>query len=130
VKCIFCEIVKGNLPSNVIWENENCLAFTPLEMEVNGHLLVIPKAHFNDVTDIDTDSLSEVMNFVKECCNKIKGEYGYTGFNLLNASGKSAQQSVGHFHIHILPRKEEDGIEAWPKLGVGENIYATSHNKL
>ena len=96
---------------------------------VDGHLLVVPKEHACDITDITPENLSAVLAFVKETCISIKEKYEYTGFNLLNASGTSAQQSVGHFHIHILPRKENDGIEAWPKLGSGRNIY-TTHNKL
>jgi histidine triad (HIT) family protein len=125
--CIFCEINKGNLPANIVKESDHCIAFTPLDMEVDGHLLVVPKEHYCDITDIASDTLFSVMCFVKEVCNSLKEKYNFTGFNLLNASGVAAQQSVGHFHIHIIPRKENDGIEAWPKLGIGKNIYNTDN---
>ena len=129
MSCVFCDITNGLLPTEIVWENEYCMAFAPLNVEVDGHLLIVPKAHYYDITDIDVDVLGEVITFVKECCLRIKNEFGYEGFNLLNANGKVAHQSVFHFHIHILPRKEGDGVDAWPKLGSGKNIYATSHNK-
>lgn len=123
MSCVFCEIVNKGLPATIVNENDSCIAFTPLEIEVDGHLVVIHKEHYSDLMDIPAETLSTLMKFVKETCNNIAERFGFSGFNLLHASGASAQQSVNHFHIHILPRKENDSIDAWPNLSGGTNIY-------
>ena len=124
ISCVFCEIIQGKLPANVIKESNTCIAFTPKEIEVEGHLLVVPKEHCNNILDISRESLLNLTGFLKETCIFIKKEYGYSGFNLLNASGESAQQSVKHFHFHIIPRKEADGFDAWPTFGKAKDFSA------
>jgi histidine triad (HIT) family protein len=124
MSCSFCDIVAGKNPANIVFESEHCLAFTPLEMEVDGHLLVIPKQHASHLLDAPTTLLADVMAFVKYVCSEVSSQYGFTGFNILNATGVSAQQSIDHLHFHILPRRAGDGIDAWPDLGKGNNIYA------
>ena len=76
--------------------------------------LVVPKNHVKNIMDCDTDTLHKVMDTVKRVSNHLVDQCGYEGVNLLNASDESAGQSVPHFHIHIIPRKENDEIDAWP----------------
>ncbi len=123
MSCIFCKIVEGAASSKIVYESNDCLAIVPIKPEVNGHLLVMPKAHAVQISDISDECLSQLTLFTKSVCNEIKLKYGASGFNLLHASGKSAQQSVGHFHIHVIPRFENDGINAWPTLEGGKDIY-------
>ncbi|MCP4321322.1 MAG: HIT domain-containing protein [Alteromonadales bacterium] len=123
MNCVFCNIIEGTIPSKIVFENNDCLAIVPIKPESNGHLLVIPKVHAIELDDISDECLSQLTIFTKSVCNKIKLKYGASGFNLLHASGKSAQQSVDHFHIHVIPRFENDGINTWPALKGGEDIY-------
>ncbi|WP_312504331.1 HIT family protein [Lacrimispora sp.] len=115
-ECIFCKIINGELPSYKIFEDEHTLAFLDIGNEADGHTIVIPKTHLTNILDCDEEMVGHVMNAVKSISNHYADHCGYSGVNLLNASGTSAQQSVPHFHFHIIPRKDDDGIHAWPDL--------------
>jgi histidine triad (HIT) family protein len=99
-----------------VYEDEQTLAFMDVAKDVDGHILVVPKKHVNNILDCDNETLSFVMNTVKKVSNYLVDECGYESVNFLNASGISAGQSVPHFHIHIIPRITNDGLETWPKL--------------
>ena len=99
-----------------IYEDELTLAFMDVAKDVDGHILVIPKKHCRSILDCDQDTLSAVMRTVKTVSAHLTAHCGYEGVNLLNASGESAGQSVPHFHIHIIPRKHDDHIDAWPRF--------------
>jgi len=115
--CIFCKIINGEIPCYKIYEDEETLAFLDIADDAIGHTLVIPKKHYENILDIDNDTLSKVMNVVKKISNHYVNNCGYTGVNVMNASGVDAQQSVFHLHFHIFPRKENDGVRAWPEFG-------------
>jgi histidine triad (HIT) family protein len=116
--CIFCKIVKGELEAKKVHENESVLAFIPKEQVSKGHTLVIPKEHFESIFDIPKNSLAEVMEMSQGLSQKYKTELNATGVNILHASGKDAQQSVFHFHIHVVPRYTNDGLDLWIKAGI------------
>lgn len=115
--CIFCKIIKGDIPSYKVFEDEYAYAFMDIAKDVDGHILVIPKKHCKNILDCDSKSLTHLTNTVKLVSNHLVDNCGYDGVNLLNASDESAGQTVAHFHIHIIPRKQNDGIDAWPKFG-------------
>lgn len=128
MSCVFCGIVDGSAPAHVYREDEHCMAIIPRKIEVDGHLLVLTKRHYIGIADIPSDLLSSLMEFVKVICTELERDGQCGGFNILNASGPAAQQSVPHFHVHILPRSHNDGINAWPVLPGGRNIYGKTHN--
>lgn len=111
--CIFCKIISNNSMMKV-YEDDWTVAFMDVAKDVDGHILVVPKKHVKNILDCDVDTLSRVMDMVKRVSNHLVDKCGYEGVNLLNASDESAGQSVPHFHIHIIPRKKNDGIDAWP----------------
>ncbi|MBE6039052.1 MAG: HIT domain-containing protein [Anaerofustis stercorihominis] len=112
--CVFCKIISGELPGYKVYEDENTLVFMDIAKDVDGHMVAVPKKHVKNILDCDEQTLSALMNSVKKVSVHCVERCGYDGVNLLNASDESAGQSVGHFHIHIIPRKKEDGIDAWP----------------
>lgn len=112
--CIFCKIVSGEIPSRKIYEDEWTLAFLDVAKDVDGHILAVPKAHRKNILDCDEETLARLMKTVKKISGHLTERCGYDGVNLLNASDESAGQSVPHFHIHIIPRKTGDGVDAWP----------------
>ena len=121
--CVFCKIVSGEIPCLKVYEDEAALAFMDIAKDVDGHILVIPKKHFRNILDCDTNALNAVAQAVQKVSTHLTSACGYEGVNLLNASGACAGQSVPHFHIHIIPRKPGDGIDAWPKFdGAKEDI--------
>jgi len=103
-----------NVPSRKIYEDEYTIALLDIANDVDGHTVVIPKKHVNNILDCDIETLMHLMNTVKLVSNHYVNNCGFQGVNLLNANGVEAQQSVPHFHIHIIPRKKNDGIDAWP----------------
>lgn len=110
--CIFCKIVSGQSPCTKVFENENIFAFLEINPLTKGHCLVVPKKHFENVFDIDKEVLKDIIVVAKNLSLKFKTELGNNGgVNLMNASGKSAEQSVFHFHLHIVPRYENDNLE-------------------
>ena len=114
--CIFCKIINGEIPSYKIYEDENTYAFLDIADDAVGHTLVIPKKHFENVLDIPNNELNNVISVVKKIANRYVDNCGYTGVNIMNASGADAQQTVFHLHFHIIPRKMGDGLDAWPKF--------------
>lgn len=112
--CIFCKIASGEIPGMKVYEDDLTLAFMDIAKDVDGHILVVPKKHFRNILDCDEETLSAVMKTVKKVSEHLTENCGYDGVNLLNASGESAGQSVPHFHVHIIPRKSDDNIDAWP----------------
>lgn len=114
--CIFCKIVKGEAPSYKIYEDEFTLAFLDISKDCYGHTLVVPKKHCTNVLDCDEETLNRVMSTVKKVSNHYVNNCGFSGVNILNASGVEAQQSVFHLHFHILPRTNKDEFNAFPTL--------------
>ena len=114
--CIFCAIAAGNAHADVVFQTEHAICFLPLEMEVPGHSVIAPKLHYATLFEIPDEELLAVIQAAKAASERFRAALGATGVNLLHASGRSAQQSVDHFHVHVLPRVEADGIDAWPRL--------------
>ena len=110
--CVFCEIVKGNIPSKKIYEDDNTIAILDLSQATYGHTLIIPKKHSSNLLEIDDESYVNAMKVAKKVAEAIKKSFDdVLGFNLLNNCGEVAGQTVNHFHIHIIPRYKNDGIK-------------------
>lgn len=114
--CIFCKIISGEIPCRKVFEDEHTFAFMDVANDVDGHILAVPKAHRKNILDCDGETLAALMDTARKISCHLTEHCGYDGVNLLNASGESAGQSVPHFHIHIIPRKTGDGIDAWPRF--------------
>lgn len=108
-ECIFCKLIKEK-DSKITFEND-IVIIKPLNPINKDHILISPEKHFENIYDIPENLLSKVMIKAKETSKKIKSD----GINILHASGEVAQQSVFHFHIHIIPRYKNDGLDLWIK---------------
>ena len=115
--CPFCRIAQGEAPCYRIYEDEYTLAFLDTAGDVEGHTLVIPKVHVETIDHCPEEIALQLAGTVRLVSEHYVKDCGYDGVNILSASGKTAQQSVPHLHFHILPRKQEDGLNAWPRLG-------------
>lgn len=114
--CIFCKICSKELPGRIIYQDDTISCFLPRNMEVYGHLLIVPNNHYENIFDIPEKELCHITKFIKKMSLHLRDKLGASGINILHASGKSAQQSVFHFHIHIFPRFDNDALDTWPKL--------------
>ena len=128
--CIFCKIIKGELPSYKIYEDEYTYAFLDISKDAIGHTLVIPKKHFVNSLDVDNETYIKVQETVKKISEHYVRDCGYTGVNVLNASGADAQQTVFHYHVHIVPRKKGDNINMWPENSKKDIDMDKIHNEL
>ncbi len=127
--CVFCKILKENAILKVA-ESDLAVAFMDIAGDVDGHILVVPKKHVESILDCDEETLSAVFSLVKKVSLHLVENCGYEGVNLLNASGIAAGQSVGHFHIHIIPRKTGDGLDTWPKFDGAKCDIKTIYEKI
>lgn len=111
--CIFCKIIKGDIPSTKVFENEHVVAFLDISQVTKGHTLVIPKVHKENVFELTPEIAKEIFAVVPEISRAIKQEFKPIGLNLVNNNGEAAGQSVFHYHMHIIPRYGEgDGFGA------------------
>ena len=98
---IFCKIVKKEIPSNIVYEDEIVMVVMDVNPRGNGHLLIIPKEHFTDLIDIDSNVLNHIMIIAKKMMNLLIEKLNCDGFTLENNIGIS--QEIKHFHLHIIP---------------------------
>ena len=109
--CIFCKIVKGEVPSKKVYESDNLVAFLDTNQVAEGKTLLIPKHHYKTILDVPDSLGAEMLEAVKKIALKLIDEGKAEGFNILVNSFKVAGQVVPHAHIHILPRKKDDGLK-------------------
>ena len=117
--CIFCKIAAGAIPSIKLWEDAETLAFMDINPANDGHCLVIPKAHFPTLFTLAPEAFAAAGRTVVKVAKAVQAALTPDGINLLQANGPGAGQSVYHFHIHVLPRRRDDGLAInWtPKPG-------------
>ncbi len=120
-ECQFCEIASRSKESEILYETESAISFLDHRPVSKGHTLIVSKKHFENLFDVDQDTLCEVMKMAKLISIKINTLYNPTGINLIQNSGEQAGQTVFHFHVHVIPRYDDDynkrlGIEAQKRV--------------
>lgn len=110
--CIFCKIVAKEIPNYTIYEDDNFLAYLDISQTTKGHTLVVPKKHYANIFEIDQETMKELYGVVHTLANQIVTKLDAKGVNTLQNNGEVAGQTVNHFHVHIIPRYDEnDTIE-------------------
>jgi len=104
--CIFCAIISGKAPAHIIRQDQNVITFLSLE----GHPLVVPKAHIPDVFSLDPENAAHIMREAVAVSNALREVCNCDGINLIQSNGSAAGQDVFHFHMHIKPRWKNDGV--------------------
>jgi len=113
--CVFCRIANGELPASKIFEDDSTLAFMDLQSVNPGHALVVVKPHRANIYELDDDLASAAFRTAARVARAVKKAYGCEGVTLFQANELAGAQTVFHFHIHVLPRWEGDGLAlAWP----------------
>jgi histidine triad (HIT) family protein len=126
--CLFCQIVAGEIPAQIVAEDERTVAFMDIAPATRGHTLVIPRRHSTDLLDIDPEDLQAVIVTAQGIARRAVERLGADGVNLLNSSRRAAWQTVFHFHMHVIPRYEDDPLKLpWiPRPGDSEKIAETA----
>jgi histidine triad (HIT) family protein len=126
--CLFCGIVAGSIPSERIDENERTVAFMDINPATRGHALVVPRVHSKDLLEISEEDLTATMLAAQRLSARMTDVLDADGIDLINACGEAAWQTVFHFHVHVVPRYEDDPLKLpWvPEAGDPDQIAATA----
>ncbi len=126
--CIFCAIVAGDAPAQIVDSDEHTVAFMDISPATRGHALVIPRNHSADLFEISGEDLERTTVAAQRLARKLADTLEPDGFNVINACGAAAWQTVFHFHIHVIPRYDDDPLRLpWvPSPGDPDEIAATA----
>jgi histidine triad (HIT) family protein len=126
--CLFCGIVAGSIPSQTIDSDERTVAFMDINPATPGHALVVPRVHSADLLEISSEDLTATALPAQRLARRMKDVLKADGINLINACGAAAWQTVFHFHIHVVPRYEDDPLKLpWvPAPGDSDEIAAVA----
>lgn len=131
--CIFCKIAGGDIPSNVIYEDDKCAVILDASPATKGHALILPKEHYADIFAIEEDMLTHVIQTAKKVATRMKEVLGCEGVNIVQNNGTVAGQTVFHFHMHVIPRYEADdntGVIEWNHKEFSETEMAAIRDSL
>jgi len=126
--CIFCAIAAGDAPAEIVDSDEHTVAFMDINPATPGHALVIPRAHSADLIEISDADLERTTVAARRLATRIESALEPAGFNILNACRPAAWQTVFHFHLHVIPRYEDDPLKLpWiPRGADGDEIARTA----
>jgi histidine triad (HIT) family protein len=131
IHCIFCKIIQRQLPAEILYENEKVISILDINPIHFGHALVIPKKHCLDFLSIPECDLYDVMHATQIVARAIVSGLNLDGFNIFSNNGKTAGQSVFHFHMHITPRFPDDNIKFVLQLkSYNDGVLAEYGNKI
>ena len=111
--CLFCKIVRHEIPSATVLETGDALAFLDIQPVNKGHLLLVPKAHHADLTELPEAIAAHLASLLPRLCRAVKSATGADGFNVIVNNGRAAGQTIDHAHWHIIPRFHADSVN-WP----------------
>ncbi len=107
--CIFCKIANGEIPSKTLYEDEEFRVILDLNPATKGHALILPKNHADDLYELSDGQASKIMLLAKKMARQMTENLHCIGMNLVQNNGEAAGQTVRHFHLHLIPRYENDG---------------------
>jgi histidine triad (HIT) family protein len=122
--CLFCGIVAGDVPGQIVDSDEHTVAFMDISPATKGHALVVPREHADDLMDISDKDLERTMAAARRLARRMDEALEPDGFNILNSCRPAAWQTVFHFHVHVVPRYDDDPLELpWvPSEGDADEI--------
>ena len=109
--CLFCGIVAGDVPGQIVDSDEHTVAFMDISPATKGHALVVPREHATDLMDVSDKDLERTMLAARRLARRMDEVLEPDGFNILNSCRPAAWQTVFHFHVHVVPRYEDDPLE-------------------
>ena len=109
--CLFCKIAAGELQAEVVQEDDHTLAFMDINPWTRGHALAIPREHTRNLYEVPDDQLARTMSAAKRLAERMRDGLGCDGINLINSCEPAAWQTVFHFHVHVIPRYDDDPLQ-------------------
>ncbi len=115
--CIFCKIAGGVIPSATIYEDDDFKVILDVAPANKGHVLILTKQHFDNIFEMDKETAGKLFSLATVVAKAVKAKTNCDGLNVLQNNGSVAGQTVYHFHMHIIPRFENDGVNVtWKQL--------------
>lgn len=126
--CLFCGIVAGDIPAQIVDSDEHTVSFMDINPATRGHALVVPRAHATDLMDVSDEDLEHTMVAARRLARRMDETLVADGFNVLNACRPAAWQTIFHYHLHVIPRYEDDPLKLpWiPRGAAPEEIAAVA----
>jgi histidine triad (HIT) family protein len=126
--CLFCGIIAGDVPAEIVDSDEHTVAFLDINPATRGHSLVVPRTHSTDLMNVPEDDLVRTMSAARRLAARITKALTPDGFNVLNACRPAAWQTIFHYHLHVIPRYEDDPLKLpWiPRGAEPEEIAAVA----
>ena len=125
--CIFCKLANGDIPTRMIYEDDNFAVFMDMSPAAKGHSLVVPKEHYANIYEMPAELVGEAMKVAQKMAIKLTEALHADGFNIVQNNGEVAGQTVFQFHMHLIPRyKEEKAVIFWtPQTVSAEELDET-----
>ena len=121
--CIFCKIANGEIPARTIYEDDLFRVILDMNPATKGHALILPKEHYKNLLDLGEKETAALLKVAQKVALRMKEKLHYDGLNVLQNNGEIAGQTIFHFHLHLIPRFENDGNEdklSWNNLAIKE----------
>ena len=112
--CVFCKIINNEISSHKVYEDGKTLAFLDIKPVNAGHILVVPKAHYENIEAAPVEELGGLMKTVKLIGGLLKEKLGVAGYNVYENNDPVSGQIIPHLHFHVIPRHGGDGLKLWP----------------
>lgn len=129
-KCLFCNIIKGNVPSVKLYEDEMTYAFMDIMPQSDGHMLVVPKHHTADFVDLSMEWTTACMATAQKLMNAGKAALGADGVQIMQLNGSAAGQTIFHYHVHVIPRWEGQPLTAHAREMVAAEVLEPIAEKI
>ncbi len=115
--CIFCKLANGEIPTATLYEDEDFRVILDASPASKGHALIIPKEHYADLYELDDELAAKVLILAKKMITKLTDVLGCDGYNIVQNNKEAAGQTVFHFHLHMIPRYQNDDVGLGWKMG-------------
>lgn len=109
--CPFCDIVSGKIKANILYEDDVCMAVMDIYPLADGHTLIVPKKHYENLLEIKDEDLKSIITMSKNVSKALNEALGSEGINIISNNGKAADQTISHATVHIVPRWKQDNIK-------------------
>ena len=115
MECIFCKIIKNEIPNHLVYEDDYVKAFLDIAPVQPGHVLVVSKQHVENLGQVDEVVLGHLIKAVQTIGESLKKSLGAKGYNIIVNDGAAAGQLIDHFHFHLIPRHKAEELQSWPQ---------------
>ena len=106
--CVFCSIIKGDIPTNLVYEDDVVMAILDISQATKGHTLIIPKKHYVNIYDVEEETLKHMIVVSKKIAILLTDKLNADGCNIVSNNNEAAGQAIGHIHFHVIPRYVDD----------------------